>query len=283
MIDLSVYIDVLLVLNLYIDYILLYICSKLLSIKPKIVRLMLASALGAVSSLFIILPISNQLYSCLYSAIVALAISRVAFGKQNLIKNSLSYCLLNCMCCGITMLIWFTTKSNKVIINNNYIYFNVSPLLLIISTIVIYISASLIKKYITYKICQHSCKITIDYCNNSIILNCLIDTGNLLKDSITDKPIIIISKSSACNLLGINDFNTSELYDIKGFRLIPISSVSEESVLIGFKADNVSVELDDRIIDIDGIIAVSNNYLSNEYQGLVGAYALSLGEEYTHA
>ena len=279
----SVYVDVLLVFNFYIDYVLLYICGKLCRVKSKTSKLITASLFGAISSLYILLPLNSQLCGFVYSAIISMLLSLIAYGKQNLFKNSLVLYTLNCLFNGICLLVWSLTKDNRFIINNNIVYFNLSPLTLIISTVIIYFAIASFRRYFRFNTSQNSCKVIIEYGICSITINCLIDSGNLLKDNITDKPIIIVNKESCYSLLNITNFDIDSFYSLRGFRIIPIKSINSDSVLITFKPDKIIVCINKKQFEIDGYIAISENDITNGYKGIIGSYALSLGEEITYA
>ena len=283
MISLNVYIDVLLVFNFYIDYVLLYTNGKLCRVKSKTSKLIIASLIGAVSSLYILLPLNSQLGGFIYSATISILLSIIAYGRQNLFKNSAVLYILNCLFNGICLLIWSLTKDKRFIINNNIVYFDLSPLLLIVSTVIIYFAVAAFKQYFGYKNSQNSCKVTIEYGNRSVSVNCLIDSGNLLKDNLTEKPIIIIDKKSGYSLLNVTNLDINNLYDLNGFRLIPTKSISSDGVLISFKADKIVANIDKKALEIDGYIAISERDITNGYQGIIGTYALSIGEELIYA
>ena len=145
----NIYVDVLLILNLYIDYILLFLCSKICSIKANHIKIIFSSIIGSISTLIILLPNSSNLISFIYSVSVSIILALISFGKRNLIKNSLVLYILNCLYTGLSMLIWTVFNNSNIIINNNVVYFNISPLLLIISTAIIYLLITLFKKYVT--------------------------------------------------------------------------------------------------------------------------------------
>ena len=174
-------------------------------------------------------------------------------------------------------------KSPLILFDNNVVYFNISPLLLIISTAIIYLLITLFKKYVFYKNSQCDCSLQIEYDNNSVRLRCLIDTGNMLKDNLTDKPIIIINKKSAYELLNFNFEEYKNLYRLKGYRVIPVSSVNSSSVLTAFSPDRIILYLSDKTVTVNGLVAISNSDITNGFQAIIGAYAVSMGEEAIYA
>lgn len=130
---------------------------------------------------------------------------------------------------------------------------------------------------------------TIKVCNNGEEQNvkAMIDTGNLLKDPITNSPVIIIEKSSLNNILpekilensqkiinGEYEFSEEYLKYASKFRVLPFSSLGKQNgMLLGFKVDKVKAEInDEEIIRDDVIVGIYDKKLSNkgQYQCLIG-------------
>ncbi len=278
----TIYIDVLIILNAYVDYILLFACGKLCSIKIKHSRLIIAALVGGVTTLTIFLP-ESKFTSIIYTLISSLLISFLSFGKRQIIKTTAVFYITACIYSGAVMLIWQLCNTNKIIINNNVVYFDISPFLLIISTIAIYIIISFFKRFIFKSHNETKCSLMVEYNNVSIKLNCLIDSGNLLKDNITNKPIIIISHKSAKTLLGANILSADAVLSLRGYRIIPIKTVSGESVLNAFKPDSIFAETETKRVQINGLIAIGNTAESKGYQATMGLYALTVGEDIIYA
>lgn len=282
MIKLNIYIDVLVLLNLYVDYVLLFATGKLCSVRIKQKRLIFGAIAGAVSSLVIILP-SNTVISIIYSVLLSVIISLIAFGRVNLLKHSAVMYILSCLYTGISMLLWILSNSTNIIINNNAVYFDISPLLLIISTVLVYFTISIFKRFIFRKHEDRECMLRLEYNNKSVCVRCLIDSGNLLKDELTNNPIIIINNKCASLILGNNYNKIENLYHIKGFRIIPINSVNGQGVLTAFKPDKILAELSDKTVCINGIAAIGNTAQSEGYDAIIGLYALTTGEDIVYA
>ena len=110
---------------------------------------------------------------------------------------------------------------------------------------------------------------------------CLIDSGNLLKDNITDKPITVVDKRLADEILQTDTSITSELYNVKGFRIIPTKGVGGTKALYAFKPDETYIETEGKTLKIDSIIAISDEL--EEFKAIISNYAISLGEEINYA
>lgn len=115
----------------------------------------------------------------------------------------------------------------------------------------------------------------------------MIDTGNLLKDPITNSPVIIIEKNKLSNILpkeilentekiinGKYKFSDEYLKYASKFRVLPFSSLGKQNgMLLGFKVDKIEAEInDEEIIREDAIVGIYDKKLSNrnQYEGLIG-------------
>ncbi len=131
------------------------------------------------------------------------------------------------------------------------------------------------------------CKIKISNNGKEQTLRAMIDTGNLLKDPITNSPVIIIEKNKLLNILpkeilentekiinGKYEFSNEYLKYASRFRVLPFSSLGKQNgMLLGFKVDKVEAEInDEEIIREDAIVGIYDKKLSNknQYEGLIG-------------
>ena len=118
-------------------------------------------------------------------------------------------------------------------------------------------------------------------------MRAMIDTGNLLKDPITNSPVIIIEKNKLSNILpkeilensekiinGKYEFSDENLKYASKFRVLPFSSLGKQNgMLLGFKVDKIEAEInDEEIIREDAIVGIYDKKLSsrNQYEGLIG-------------
>lgn len=117
--------------------------------------------------------------------------------------------------------------------------------------------------------------------NKTVEVIGLLDTGNLLRDPLTQTPVIIIQFSAIKELLPnevqsifekykendlqvISEIMVENVTNLK-FRLIPFKSLGKENgMLIGFKPDNVVVKDDEDKSFCDIIVGIYNNNLSND-------------------
>jgi stage II sporulation protein GA (sporulation sigma-E factor processing peptidase) len=132
--------------------------------------------------------------------------------------------------------------------------------------------------------------VKIAFDNRKIDLSALIDTGNSLKDPLTNIPVMVVEFKALEELLPIeikSIFENSREDDLNcitttiskskwfsRFRLIPFSSLGKENgMLLGFKPDYVEIGEDEEKKDIKNVIVgIYNRSLSRneKYKALLG-------------
>ena len=242
-----IYVDVLIIVNLFVNYFLLLTTSKFLNLKLKLSRFILGEILGSIYSLYIFIPEPNLFVSVLVKLFMSIIMVAAAF-EFNKIKQFLKiivcFYAVNFAFSGTMFTLWCFLKPNGMIINNDIVYFNISPLTLIISTVVSYIIIEIINRVIEKKQLKSSkYEIGIKFKDKYIVLNAKIDTGNLLKEPFSNLPVIVVKKSEI-NLL-IPEFNIfenienqNEIKKLK-IRIIPFKTVSGTGILPAFKPEYV--------------------------------------------
>ncbi len=278
---LVIYADVLLVLNAYVDYILILSTEKIFNLKVKLYRRLIGSFVGALTSLAIFIPIKSEFISILIGIVTALIISAISFGVKNLrlmFKSCLVMYLMSCTYGGVMLIIWRITKNSSIVINNSIVYFNISPLFLIISTVVCYFILCIISKMFSRRRSLQTCTVDITLCGRCISLKGMIDTGNTLHDQLSGLPVIIIDSKSAYSLIGadLNKADTDTLLslDLNGFRIIPLNSVIGGGSMPAFRPDNIMILIDGEYSFVKAYIAVSDTEFADGFSAVVGAQSI---------
>lgn len=242
-----IYIDVLIIVNLFVNYFILLTTSKFLNLKLKLSRLILGEILGAIYSLYIFIPEPNIFISILIKLFMSIIMVAVSFEFRKIkqfLKIIVCFYAVNFAFSGIMFTLLCVFKPSGMIMNNDIVYFNISPLTLIISTVVSYIIIEIINRVIEKKQLKSSkYEIGIKFKDKYIVLNAKIDTGNLLKEPFSNLPVIVVKKSEI-NLL-IPEFNIFESIENQNeikklkIRMIPFKTVSGTGILPAFKPEYV--------------------------------------------
>ena len=133
------------------------------------------------------------------------------------------------------------------------------------------------------------CDISVRLDNKNIKTKALIDTGNMLKEPITNLPVIVMEHTLLYDVIPKDILNNTEKIlggdfskipdDIRDeysskLKVIPFSSLGKQNgMLLGIKGEDLTVNLKDEIKKIDKvIIGIYNKSLTKrgEYRSLLG-------------
>ncbi len=273
----TVYADVLIIINAVIDFFILLTAQKLAHVECRTYRCILSSILGGLLSLYIFAPsygtVINFTVWLLSCAIITLSVC----GKKQIskyFKLLIGFVFTNAVYGGIVIAFWTLFKPKAMIIYNGIIYYHISPLILLVITILCYVAITLSERYLKLKAPTASrCKLTIYYNEKSNDFLAIIDTGHSLCDPFSEKSVIIVDKASAQNL-----FDTVEQ---SKYRLIPYNDISGRGVLHAFMAHKAQIELDNKLLTISKpIIAFAKKgMLPNDFNALLSPQILSQESE----
>lgn len=267
----EVYVDVLLLINLLVDYFLLSLTAKLLKKKTSVLRLVLSSLLGAVSSLYIFLPQMNIVFEVFIKVAVCGLMTLIGFNNTTLKSFSRSLSVLVAVTfgyAGFMIAFWYTFKPTGMIINNSVVYFNVSPLFLIAFSVVAYLIISIVK-IVTEKNCDFAkvCEIEVFAEGKSATLRAIIDTGNSVEDMFSLSEVIVADESVLYQLF--DDYPASKNLDNR-YRALPLSTVSGAGLLNGYRCDTADVIYNGKKIQlIKPILAISKVKLDDGYNAII--------------
>ena len=281
-----IYIDVLVVLNIFINYFILLCASKLSAVPANGKRLVFACIIGGLFSVIIILPPVGTALNILIKASVSLAVTAAAFSFhtfRQFLRCFASFLTVNFAFAGIMTALWFTLKPEKMALNNGTVYFDIGIPFFVFASVACYGIVSLI----VFLTKRHSpdnkiYTISVSIENKTAVMKALLDTGNSLCDSFTSKPVTTVEFSSIKWILP-KDFLTenADLFWLARSGVIPINTVSGNTLLKTVRADRMVITDRKTRVEIDKpIIAISESPLSDgEYTALLNAEILEWGEK----
>lgn len=290
----TIYIDVVLLENLIMNYIILYATAIISKTKTKIIRLIIASGIGAVYSVVAYTSVLEIYSTFILKILLSIIITYVAFNPQsvkNMCKQLLLFYLTSFAFGGAAICLIYFIKPQDILMKNG-LFVGTYPLKTIfLGAIVGFIAIVLAFKIIRTKISKNSlyCNIEIEINNNKISTTAMIDTGNLLKDPITNTPVIVVERTLLYDMLPKEILNNLENIlggDMKNIpeeirqkymsklKVIPFSSLGKQNgMLLGIKADQVKIKTEEEESLKDNIIiGIYDKSLTKkgEYRALVG-------------
>lgn len=290
----TVYLDVVFIENIIMNYIILYGTAVIAKVIPKHIRLILASGVGALYAIVAYLSIL-KIYSCIVLKVfLSVIIVYIAFNSQNIkimFKQLLLFYLTSFVFGGAAFFLIYIVKPQDIIMRNG-VYVGTYPLkIAFLGAFLGFIVTILSFKIIKTKLSKKSllCNAIISINKKQIETVAMIDTGNLLKDPISNTPVIVVEHTLLYNILPKQILNNLESIlggelekipeDVKEkyiskLKVIPFSSLGKQNgLLLGIKADEIKIEIEDETIIKDNIIVgIYDKSLTKrgEYRALIG-------------
>ena len=291
----TVYLDVVLLENLCMNYIILFATGYLMKIKMRQIRIIASSLLGgiyAVVAYLEILPIYSSFVMKIILSILMVYLAFFPKGIKSLCKQLVIFYLTSFAFGGCAFALLYFIKPQNILIRNG-VYVGTYPIKIallggIVGFIITYIAFRVIKTKLHKRDMIYNVQIQIE--DKTLNLKAMLDTGNLLKDPISGIPVVVVEKSKLYSILPTKLLDNIEkliggdgetLLDqieekeiLTRFRMIPFSSVGKKNgLMLGFKANQIIIQKEEENqIHKDIIIGIFNQELSknDQYSALIG-------------
>lgn len=267
-----IYADILIVINLIVNYLLLRAVTVILNSEHKPLRLLISSTAGGFFSLIIFvenIPVwINAIIKILFLSIMVLLAFKVR-KVSDFLKYFAAFFLCNFAFAGIMLAVNILFSANAAIYKNGVVYFDINIFTLIAASVGCYFILSLISRFTRNRMVNNLIyEITLCYGGKNVSAKALLDTGNTLKDGFSGKPVIIAEMETAIKLMPEN----SDITHLKNFRLVPYATINSGGALPAFLLDRVRIYKDGKEILLDNIyLAVTEKkILSSDYSVLLG-------------
>lgn len=249
-----IYLDVLILINLYVTYFQILAVSVFTHRKTVWYRKLSAAGIGAVASLSIFIPQEMVLTLTLLKIFLCALIAFVAFGYTGFRAYAVSVLflmLVSFVFSGLMLCVWLFAVPMKMLFINGTVYFGVDTMTIILSTCAAYGVVRIIR-YILDKNGKTDGKYTVIIKNNGreCRLSALADSGNGMVDCFSGLPVIVCRRDMCADVSppAIEMIeNNSDISDIgtqmiKGVRIMPFSTVGKGGLICMFKAESVVID-----------------------------------------
>lgn len=272
-----VYADVLIVLNLIVDYFLVLLSSKLLRVAVSVPRALFAGGIGAVSSLYIFLPQSLWIVEFFVRIAICVLMTLAAFGFGSIkkfLRGIVTLFGVTFGYAGLMMAFWYILRPDGMVINNSVVYFDISPVVLIVSTVISYFAVSVIRRVVSRNVPDADiCEITVSAIGNSCTVKAIIDTGNSIEDIMGGGEVIVADKGVVTAVFG--DFESQNEEISRRYRLLPCDTVSGGGMLEGYRCDKAVISVGGKSTKLcRPILAVSRSPLPQETPAIINPKVL---------
>ncbi|WP_178668745.1 sigma-E processing peptidase SpoIIGA [uncultured Eubacterium sp.] len=263
-----VYVDILIIVNFFVNLLLLQITCLISKRSPKLYRIIISSCIGSLYSLVIFADNLNAVLCELSKLLASAVMVLIAFGFRRVlvfVKQLLIFYFSSVILLGVVMLVCFIFKLRFVAVNNSVMYFDVSSATLITCGVLAYIVSSIIIRLYNRSLSKNELyilKIENGECN--VTLSAFLDTGNRLREPFSNSPVIIVNSSK----ISAGD---------KQIRIVPVTTVAGTSFLQAFKPDKIILKFNSReeIIE-NAYIALSDDLNDKSYNAILNYDILSI-------
>lgn len=295
--SLYIYAEYLLIENIIINYIILYVTKRFTRTDTSKLRLFLAATVGALYAFVVFFPSLRFLAKFTVKVAISILMIVISFTPSKLymfIKQFATFYIVTFVFGGAAFASLYFFDIDALMASGIF-YIRISDLpthvkVLAIAIIPSYLLLKFAWSYIQGIISKERVFVPITIMLNSkkADMMALMDTGNSLKDPISETPVIIAEFCAIKELLPSHVQNIFIQYkennleiiskimsraseEIK-FRLIPFKSLGlENGMLLGFKPDNVILKDEDERVLSSIVVGIYNNTLSpdNKYMALL--------------
>ena len=251
--EMTVFVDLLIGTNLIINYSILHLSAKAVKLHPRRRRLLLGAIIGSIGSLSIFLPTPNSallstIFDLLIKIVLCISITASVYlpcDRRVFTRATFSFLLMSLALVGTTLALVLTINPIGTIATFNGVYFDISPLTLILFTTISYLILMVIDKMSSrIKTDGGTYTISIELPNTSIQCTALLDTGCDLTDVYTGDPVIVVAP----------DIIQNPIEQLNGYRCIPFKSLGRQSgMLEAFRPDCVTLDVKGRKIKYEQI------------------------------
>lgn len=298
----TIYLDIILCENLLMNYIILF--ATYVIIKPKTkhpqIRMILSSLLGSIYAIIVYLNILSIYTNLLAKITLSVVMVYIAFAPPNvkqLLKQILIFYLVSFIFGGCTFALIYFLKPENVEMKNG-VFVGMYPIRVgLIAGVIAFIITQIAFKINKSKLNNKNTFIEIELYNKNKMTKAraLLDSGNMLKEPISQKPVIVVEKTTLSKIIpeevldyiekivGGDDQEKNEMQEyLSKIRMVPFMSLGKENgMLTGIRLDKIKINTEDIRLEKENIIAgIYEKKLTkdNKYNALIGLNLLE-GEQ----
>ena len=296
----TIYVDIVLLENLCMNYIILFSTAYILKLKIKHLRIFLSSLLGAVYAILAYANIIPMYTSVITKIILSICMIYIAYYPKHikgLLKELIVFYLVSFALGGCAFALLYIVRPQDIFMVDG-VYIGTYPLKIallgeITGFIITYVAFKVVKSRVTKN--EIIYKVIVKFDEKELETNVMLDTGNMLKDPISGEAVVLIEKQKLYEIMPKNLLDNiekvlggefKEEQEVKyrtRLRIIPFTSVGKQNgMMLGIKVDEVKIITDvDEIINQNVIVCVYDKTFSKSgrYFGLIGLDILERSEK----
>ena len=248
----TIYLDVILMENICMNYIILFATGLIIKVNIKQGRVIISSLLGGLYAILSFAPILKIYSNIIFKILISVVMVYIAFNAKNLktlLKQVILFYLISFAFGGCAFCLLYFIKPQDILIKNGYLTGTYPIKIALLGGIVGFIIVNIAFKIVKSRISKNDmfCDIDIYFKQKNASIRAMIDTGNLLKEPISGMPVIVVEKQELEDIIprkiieNLSTILTGENTDtileeakeyLPKFRIIPFSSLGKQNRII---------------------------------------------------
>lgn len=267
----TVYADLYFMINLSMDFLCFFLTAKILSIKLKVWRALIASAIGGVYAVTALFLSVGKLTALLIDMAVCACLCMLAFARKKELRAALMYApvyIAVSMALGGFMTALFNLFNRLEVPLPATDSDGMSVWLFAILAFTGGIAVLLGGRFFAKRSSRKNAEITVAHKGKSVCVRALCDSGNLLRDPLSNAPCVVIERSFLKGVIPDEVLAAAEKNDvtcisklrgenITRVRIIPARTATGEGMLIAFRTDLVEVDSGKGKRAVDALVIAS--------------------------
>ena len=276
----TVYIDLFFLINFSMDFLGLFIAAKLLCRKRRLLRLVLAAIFGGAYACFaLVVPMQSylSLFSLLVDALACVIMALIAVFDRKTLRGVFSFAIVYgaiSILLGGAMTALFSVFNrlglDKLFASDGVEGDGISVYIFAIFAALSGLATLLGGRFFKKKSLRQGGTVEIEYRGRRVSLNCICDSGNLLREPISQAPCILVELDALRGLFSdsflraVGNGRIEELSPLESsrIRMIPAKDVSGSTLLVGVRPDRIIVDMGKGGVHIEAYLALSNQKIS---------------------
>ena len=264
----TVYLDILILLNILVTYLLLTAAKLLCGIPSRRWRMAAAVLMGGMFSVIIFFRL-HPAEEFTIKLLTGFSLTAAAFYRRGQSRGywrvTACFFLASFLFAGFVTALFLLFPAQGMLYRNGVLYFNVSAVTLAAGTTGAYFLVRLGCRILDKRLAKPLVKtLSITHRGKSAVLTALIDTGNRVRDPFTSLPVAVVSAEKLCQIIPENQqtfLSSGTLPDDEPpmFRPIPVRTVAGEQLLFSFIPQKAEIDGEEKRL----VLAVSMAPLSD--------------------
>ena len=285
----NVYIDIIFLENLFMNYIILFATNIITKTKIRLLKLSISSMLGSVYAIMSYISILKVCSNIILKIMLSVAMVYIAFNPKTMksfLKYLIIFYLISFTFGGVAFSLIYIVRPQDILLKQGVLIGTYPIKMVLIGGIIGFIISITAFKNIKGKLTKKDmiCQIKIKIDNKEKEIKGIIDTGNFLKEPISQAPVIVIEKNELYEIIPSNILNNlnkiinGEAINLEEYiskvTLIPFSSLGKENgMLLGVRPDETIIYFEEHNITVKNlIIGIYDGTLNkaHKYHALAG-------------